>query len=330
MSDTSILSFEPSFFETEIREGYTVEKLTKHAWAAEMEVLAEIDRICKKYDIRYFAEWGTLLGAVRHKGFIPWDDDLDIAMFREDLMRFLQVAPGELPSGSVIVSPYSRTTEFSEVVRVSDSEWINIGEAFNEKYHRFPFAAGIDIFPYDFIPEDRVLQDQQIELLKAVGQAATANLTPELSSRDKRTYLLRAKQLTGVDFTEDDTVINQLSRAMDAICALYKRGDSNLVGITYRMMYDRDREPKPVEWFADMTELEFENIKIPAPKGYDKLLKKRYGDYHTPMMVPDHDYPFYASQIKVFNKYLKDNGMTYDSLYTMDRQSARLKEALER
>lgn len=62
---------------------------------AELQILAEIDRICKKYNIRYFAEWGTLIGAVRHGGFVPWDDDLDIGMLREDYERFKEVAKDE-------------------------------------------------------------------------------------------------------------------------------------------------------------------------------------------------------------------------------------------
>lgn len=330
MSDFPILKFNDDYFETEKRDGYVVERLTKHAWAAEMEVLAEIDSVCKRHGLRYFAEWGTMLGAVRHKGFIPWDDDLDIAMFRDDLMTFISVAPSELPAGSILLTPYNTKDSMSEVYRVSNSEWINIGEAFNEKYHKFPFAAGIDIFPYDFIPEDPRLQDSQIELLTAVLKAGMAWMRDDISLAEKRELTKKAGALTGIHFTEDDTIISQLARAQDAICALYKKGDSSLSGITYRMRYDRDREPKPAEWFDELIDMPFETITIPVPKEYDRILTKRYGDYMKPVLVPDHDYPFYASQIEVFNNYLKNNNMTYDPLYTKDRQTARLKEAMEK
>ena len=91
--------FHNSFFEDEIRDGFFVPSEMKRAWAAELEVLSEIDKICKKHNIKYFADWGTLLAAVRHEGFIPWDDDLDITMKREDYCRFMEIAQTELPEG---------------------------------------------------------------------------------------------------------------------------------------------------------------------------------------------------------------------------------------
>ena len=80
------------FFRDEVRNGFYIPTAIKQAWAAELEVLQVIDQICAKHGIEYFAEYGTLLGAVRHGGFVPWDDDLDICMMREDYNRFRAVA----------------------------------------------------------------------------------------------------------------------------------------------------------------------------------------------------------------------------------------------
>ena len=90
------MEFPRSYFEDEVRDGFYVHSLMKRAWAAQLEVLEDIDKVCKKHNIEYFAEWGTLLGAIRHGGFVPWDDDMDICMKREDYNKFLKVAPEEM------------------------------------------------------------------------------------------------------------------------------------------------------------------------------------------------------------------------------------------
>ena len=76
----------------EYREGFYVEPMMKCAWAAQIKLAELIDEMCRAEGIRYFADWGTLLGAVRHKGFIPWDDDMDLCMLRKDYNHFLKVA----------------------------------------------------------------------------------------------------------------------------------------------------------------------------------------------------------------------------------------------
>ena len=91
------MNFPDSYFEDEVKAGFFVSAKMKSYWAMQLEVLNEIDRICRKHHIQYFAEWGTLLGTVRHRGYIPWDDDMDIAMKRMDYEKFRKVLPGELP-----------------------------------------------------------------------------------------------------------------------------------------------------------------------------------------------------------------------------------------
>ena len=82
------MHFDHSYFEDDVIEGFYVPSLIKKSWAAQIELLCDIDKVCKKHGIKYFAEWGTLLGVARHGGFIPRDDDLDICMKRADYMKF--------------------------------------------------------------------------------------------------------------------------------------------------------------------------------------------------------------------------------------------------
>ena len=91
LGEVLMLKFDKKFFEEEERDGFVIEPLMKNAWAAELQVLERVDQICQEHNIPYYADWGTLLGTIRHKGFIPWDDDIDICMRREDLERFAKV-----------------------------------------------------------------------------------------------------------------------------------------------------------------------------------------------------------------------------------------------
>ena len=85
-----------NFLNEEVRCGYTIDAKHKRIWAVELDLLSEFQRICKAYQIKYFAFAGTMLGAVRHKGYIPWDDDLDVALTRTEFNIFCKVAQDEL------------------------------------------------------------------------------------------------------------------------------------------------------------------------------------------------------------------------------------------
>ena len=91
------MEFPREFFLDEVREGFYIPAMMKRAWAAELEILVEIDKICEKHKLRYFIDYGNLLVAVRHKGYVPWDDDIDIMMMRKDYELFAKVANSELP-----------------------------------------------------------------------------------------------------------------------------------------------------------------------------------------------------------------------------------------
>ena len=85
------MEFKPDFFKGEIRDGFYIEPMMKCAWAVQMDVLEDIQKLCRANNIQYFADGGTLLGTIRHQGYIPWDDDIDIAVLRKDYDRLIEI-----------------------------------------------------------------------------------------------------------------------------------------------------------------------------------------------------------------------------------------------
>ena len=126
--------FEKEYFEDEVRDGFYVPAQMKHAWAAQLEVLNDIDKACTENEIQYFAEWGTLLGAVRHHGFIPWDDDMDIKQlckyFNRKEITIRKAINKMCDSG---LSEYKSYTDEKAVISCKGVEWI-CKNVFKQKY----------------------------------------------------------------------------------------------------------------------------------------------------------------------------------------------------
>lgn len=166
------LKFDNDFFNTEVREGFEISSMMKRAWAAQMEVFQVVSDICNRNGIRYFADFGTLLGAVRHKGMIPWDDDIDISLMRDEYNELIRILPGELPYGFVVAGMYAdcerlQNAAFVPQLRViADEELWNFND-YMKYFHGFPYQrAGIDIFPLDYISKDKEFADMQKQIIK--------------------------------------------------------------------------------------------------------------------------------------------------------------------
>jgi len=115
-----------------------------------VDMLVEIDKICRKHNIQYWIDFGTLLGAIRHKGFIPWDDDVDVTMPTEDLLRFLEIAPKELPS-SLFLQTKTSDPSFRRTlnkIRDNHSLYITPNEDFSKDYHKGLFIDLFELVPY--------------------------------------------------------------------------------------------------------------------------------------------------------------------------------------
>ena len=172
-----MLQFPEEYFEDEVRDGFYVPSMIKRAWATELDVLDEVDRICRKYNITYYAEWGTLLGAIRHAGYVPWDDDLDIGMRREDYVKFCKVAPGEFVEGYQIINFRTNKDFHHFLARVVCKNRICFEDEHLRRYHGFPYLAGLDIYVHDNVSKDKKAQEKcekTAEYIVAVADAIEA------------------------------------------------------------------------------------------------------------------------------------------------------------
>ena len=151
------LDIPKSFLREEERCGHIVTREMKELWAVELDLLSEFKRVCEKYNLYFSADSGTLLGAIRHKGFIPWDNDIDIFMLREDYEYLCRIAPKEFKV------PYSLVT-YKEDCRSSMgfAKLYNLHTtAIENPYINRIQGIFIDIFPLDNVPDDIKLFEQQ-------------------------------------------------------------------------------------------------------------------------------------------------------------------------
>lgn len=304
------MKFEDSYFEDEVRDGFYIPSMVKRAWAAELEVLSEIDRICKKYDIPYFADWGSLLGAVRHGGFIPWDDDMDITMKRADYKRFMGVAKEELPEGFEAYNYRENEDYWGFVARVVGKRRICFEEDHLRKFHGFPYITGVDIFVLDYVSDDVKKEADRVTIANYILAVADEMAAGKIKGAEAEKYLQKVEDLCKVKLNREQNM-NQLRTQLYILVEeqfeKFKETESSYLT---RMMPDGLMKWADGTWgnpnlripkrhYDDMLWMPYENISIPVPMAYDEMLSRRYGDYMR--IVRDsggHDYPFFEIQKK--------------------------------
>ena len=296
------MEFPYTYFEDEVRDGFYVSGMMKRAWAAQLEILEDIRKVCEKYQIKYFAEWGTLLGAVRHRGFIPWDDDMDICMKREDYIRFLAVAEKELPDGYRLMSFRSDQNFWEMLTRVLNAKQICFEAGHLKKFHNFPFIAGIDIFPLDYLSKQEQEEELRDHLIHVIASTADYAGSAVVERHMLEKKLCQVEEFCGIKIDRKKEIKKQLYLLMDQMFSLYKEEESEYITMMPLWLKDGYRFPK--SYYHETILLPFENTKIPVPAAYDTILRKKYGDYMKPIHNWDsHDYPFYKSQAEHLMQY---------------------------
>lgn len=282
---------------------YLVTTKTKKMWAVEMDLANQLKKICDKHNIIYYAACGTLLGAVRHKGFIPWDDDMDFFMMYEDFKKFCEVAPKELEE------PYCFQKTFS-MARIRNSNTIGCTQTdIDNAIPPFNLGIFIDIFPLFSLPDNKLLRklhEQELRILKIARRGERKIKVEKYHKIDNWKSWLNYRVLLWkiLNFAAEKDMIE---KHLDA-CAKYEKSQSKEVGIISFAGY-KERFIWKKAWFdGDRVYLQYENISLPVPHDYIAFLKKTYGDYnvfvrnganHTlPIVDPDKPFSEYIEELE--------------------------------
>lgn len=301
------LLWEKFNFKSEYVDGFYVMEMVKRSWAAQLEVYDVIRNICKKHDISFFADWGTLLGAVRHNGFVPWDDDMDIGMKRKDLMKFLEVAGAELPEGFILLSPYCNSERDNIITRVVNSGGINFSEEFLNKFHMCPYVVGIDIFPVDIIPRDKEKMEQQRMLLNYMREINDYVILGTIKDQELEDICSTVSEVLGVSLSKNMPVKQRFYIYWDQICGMYSEEDGEYLSSIYDFAAGWDyRIPK--EEYAKFIDWNFMNTSVPVPVGYDHILRVKYRNYEKKRIGgSSHAYPVFREQGQLLMEYINSN-----------------------
>ena len=243
------------YLDDEIRDGFHVSRRRKEIWAVELDMFVKLISVCEKHGLTYFADSGTLLGAARHGGFIPWDDDIDVAMLREDYERLCRIAKDEFEY------PYFFQTEETDPgsarkhAQIRNCMTTAIIEEEQGKNYAFNQGIFIDIFPLDNLPpaSERNAFFEEIKSRRKKSNEFTYEYTRKGDKRPNPYYDEFERCLNRYNGDDALQIGNLALMGGDRTCNCYKRDYMGTVDL-------------PFEFFA-----------IKAPVGYKNELRRMFG-----------------------------------------------------
>ena len=310
------VEYNKDFIKEEIRCDFLIEEKRKKIWFVQLDLYEKIREVCEKYKLNLIVSGGTALGAVRHGGYIPWDDDLDVALTREDFEMLVRVSEKEFDepyffqyalSDELIFCPWAR-------LRRTDTTGI-VRSQCNHVYNNGIF---VDIFIFDKLPKSRVAQKKLIRKA-AFYQHLLRNYYNY--SADNLRYSLIKKTI--FPFITHIVSYEKIYRRYVKVCSRYNNTDSkeyvNLCALSLLGKTELNEDD-----FLKGIEVPFENTTVRIPYNYDAILTNQYGDYkvfppvkdrglwHDDIIIFEPDMPFtdyYLKHTDEFDSAIKEYGL---------------------
>ncbi|MCR5099520.1 MAG: LicD family protein [Lachnospiraceae bacterium] len=291
-----------NYYNDEVVGGFYVPSLMKKCWAAQVEIIEDIAAVCERHGIKYYADAGTLMGAVRHGGFIPWDDDTDLCMMREEYEKFLKVAH-ELPDNYTVVNWRTRDDWDDVFTRVVNTIGLDFDPKFMERYHGFPFSAGVDIFVNDYLYQDEQKEEEREELLKAAYELAKHARHETAGKKELIAAGERLSALSGYRFNKRGNLVYEFFGITEKLLSEVPREEAKEAVLMPAWLQFKSNKYK-IEWFDEGVPMKFEHSKVMVPIHYDEILKNKYGNYVQASRIGGkHNYPYYTAQMEEVTKH---------------------------
>lgn len=253
------------FLKEEVRNGFLVDIKRKKLWTILIDLYLQFEGVCKKHKLKWYVMFGSALGAVRHGGFIPWDDDFDIVMPRSDYNKFIKLSD-EFCYPYFLQTPYTDPEFYFSFTRLRNSNTTAIIQKF--QWQQMNHGIYIDVFPLDkWSVEDN-------NIYKVIGNLIRDNSTymrmkyPKPDARDKKMI----SEYQGKDPLWTYEEIQRLSMS-------YSEEFTKHVSIPVLQIYPYKKNVFDIKDFEYQKKQKFEFFDVPIPNGYKNILRQVYGDY---------------------------------------------------